>query len=113
MCNACKDESCQPYIQTLVERERHLRIKVALYAYAYEFHNHSIVNDHIFDDMCKKITPSIKTGRLDEFFVTTFSPHTGMWIHKHPELERIAYIYHRYFALDRERIVRKIPTLDF
>jgi len=34
---------------------------------------------------------------MDNFFKTEFNPSTGQWIHKHPELDKIKIIYHKYY----------------
>ena len=91
---------------TPVELERWRRIKAALAAYAYEFDNTSIMSDGEFDDLVKSIDPSVSTvedrhkgaqrnryKRLDKFFRETFSPHTGQWIWKHPEFDRVKQLY--------------------
>ena len=82
---------------TIVERERRKRIKASLAAYAYEFLDETIMTDGDFDELLKTIDINIKTGHntLDEFFETVFSPHTGQWIHKHPELDGIRRVYER------------------
>ena len=87
--------------------ERWKRIKISLAAYAYEFESESILTDAQFDSLALAINPSISTvedyyrtvekqraRRLDKFFRTIFHPDTGMWIHSHPELDRIAGRYH-------------------
>lgn len=75
------------------------RITLSLYAYAYEFDNTSIVTDSMFDELSLIINPKEKTNnkKLDKFFKQHFQPCTGMWIHKHPELEKIKNIYEKYF----------------
>ena len=78
-----------------VERERKRRIDVAVWAYAYEIENVSIVDDATFDREALLIRPEMSTGngRLDRFFRAEFSPHTGQWVHRHPDkagLKRIA-----------------------
>jgi hypothetical protein len=75
-----------------VERETRLRIQVAMWAYAYEVLNESLVDDHKFDQACCQVNLDQPTNRpdLDQWFKTCFHPHTGQWIHKHPELGRIA-----------------------
>lgn len=85
---------------TPVERERRLRIRVSVLAYAYEYHAHSIVPDSIYDRLARAVQPTVTTGHhlLDEFFRTTYSPDTGMWIRSHPELSGIINIYNRYYA---------------
>lgn len=83
-----------------VERETRRRIMVAIWAYAYEFENVSLVSDHHFDAECLKVNLSISTTRpdLDKWFRENFQPDTGMWIHKHPELDKVEKTYRRYYA---------------
>jgi hypothetical protein len=77
--------------------EKQRRICVALWAWAYEQHSDSIVSDAKFDDTCKRIDTSIETGNilLDNFFKREFSPHTGQWVHKHPEKHKLEALYQR------------------
>jgi hypothetical protein len=77
-----------------VEIERLRRINVAAWAYAYEVENDPLVDDGIFDAEAKLIRPELSTGHdvLDQFFRTEFSPHTGMWVHKHPEKHKLAHM---------------------
>ena len=72
-----------------VAREIKRRIMVAVWALAYEVFNVSLVPDSVFDAEAKLIDPKIKTGREpeDTFFATEFSPHTGMWVRKHPDIK--------------------------
>jgi len=76
------------------------RIRLSIYAYAYEFKNESLISDAEFDEMAKAIEPDIMTSneKLDKFFFEEFDPSTGQWIHKHPELEKIAKLYDKYYA---------------
>ena len=78
-----------------IEIERWRRIRVALWAYAYEIKNTCLVSDHVFDRECLKVDLSISTGRpdLDCWFAKEFQPHTGSWIRKHPELNKLERIY--------------------
>jgi hypothetical protein len=80
-----------------VERERRRRIGCSLWAYAYEFKNVSLVSDAVFDSECQLVDSSITTGHLvlDQFFRTEFDAYTGVWIHRHPELEKVAALYER------------------
>lgn len=68
--------------------QRRLRIRLSAAAYAYEFLSLIMMSDEEFDRDCRLVKPEIDTGHpvLDEFFRTEFSPDTGMWIHRHPEL---------------------------
>lgn len=83
-----------------VEVERRNRILVAVYAYAYEMRDECLVSDAEYDALARSIRPDMGTGNelLDHFFRTHYSPDTGMWIHKHPELSRVASICERYFV---------------
>lgn len=79
---------------TPTEIERRRRIRVALWAYAYEEHSVSLVSDAEFDEECLKVNLKQSTGdrRMDNWFRKTFSPHTGQWVHNHPNrtgLERL------------------------
>jgi hypothetical protein len=89
---------------TKIEREIHRRIKVSIYAYAYEVEDESLVSDAEYDKLSSEINPKIKTGDefLDDFFADElegFSPHTGQWIHDHPELPKIKKLYEKHFKL--------------
>lgn len=86
------------------EIERRRRILLSIWAYAYEFQNHSIVPDHVFDAQAYLVDLRIDTGRpvLDFWFRAMFQPHTGLWIHKHPELHKIERIYHEHFNTRRQ-----------
>lgn len=81
------------------EIERRKRIKIAVYAYAYEFENHSLVSDAYYDVLSYEINVNIKTNRpdLDAFFAVYFTPNTGMWIHNHPELDKVKSLYERFY----------------
>lgn len=80
-------------------REISNRIKISVAAYAYEFEDDSIMSDGDFDALALKIDPKVSTGnkKMDRFFKETFSPHTGQWIHKHPEIEGIKRIYLKHY----------------
>lgn len=97
--------------KTPTEIERRNRIRLSIAAFAYEFEDDPIMSDGDFDKLSFEIRPKLATIEfyhseqqraryeiLDEFFRTTFQPHTGMWIRKHPELDRLAYTYWRHYA---------------
>ena len=67
-------------------------------AYAYEFKD-SIMSDHEYDELSRKINPKEKTGNdmMDKFFRTQFQPDTGMWIRTHPEIKKLEYLYKKYY----------------
>lgn len=78
-----------------VAEEIKRRINVAVRAYAYEFKNTSLVSDADFDEECKKVDVSIRTGNpvLDEFFSTEFVDYSGVWVRRHPDLQGLERIY--------------------
>lgn len=82
---------------TVVDVERRNRMLVTLWAYAYEIESFSFVSDLHYDEVCREIDTSIKTGNeiLDEFFRTKFDPTTGLWIHEHPELDKVERLYRK------------------
>ena len=90
-----------------IEVEVRYRIRVAVAAYAYEIENAPILSDDEFDRLAQSIHPKIGTCHplLDDFFAGHFSPMTGMWIHDHPELEKIKMLYHSHYR-DTVRIQR-------
>ncbi len=83
----------------IIKEETRDRIILAVYAYAYELQADPLVSDGEYDRLSKLIDTDIKTGndKMDKFFKEEFSPDTGQWIHKHPELRKIAEIYETYF----------------
>lgn len=83
-----------------IEREVYRRILIAVAAYAYEVKDTTILSDREFDRIAQRINPRVGTCHpvLDEFFATHFSPMTGMWIHHHPELDKIAALYKRHYT---------------
>lgn len=85
--------------RTKMEIERRNRILISVYAYAYEIENVSLVSDKEFDDLSKKIdfTRETENKLLDDFFFFKFEKCTGMWIHEHPELEKVKKLYESYF----------------
>ena len=85
-----------------VSQEIRNRTKLSVYAYSYEFLAVSLVDDHAFDALAYSIDTKIKTGneKMDKFFEEKFDPSTGMWIHHHPELDKIINIYKNYYEKD-------------
>lgn len=81
------------------EVERKARIKLSVAAWAYENGLRPIMSDHDYDALSKTIRPTLATGnpRLDHFFRRHFEPHTGLWIHQHPDQQGLADIYYRYY----------------
>lgn len=84
-----------------VEVETKRRILLSVWAYAYEFENHTIVSDAVFDIESYQIDKNIRTKRpdIDIFFVIHFQPCTGIWIHHHPELNKIKEIYNEHYRV--------------
>ena len=82
-----------------VNQEIRNRIRLSVAAYAYEYKDDPIMSDDDFDKLAKKINPEEKTGnrKLDNFFRKHFSADTGMWIHRHPERNKLEQIYLNYF----------------
>ena len=80
-------------------REIRNRIKLAIAAYAYEIANDPIMSDGEFDELASAIQPQELTGAPlpDLFFLESFEPHTGSWIHDHPDLPGIARLYETYY----------------
>ena len=91
----------------VVNRQTWVRCKITLAAYAYEFDNRSVISDQIFDDLCKEVDLSVETRRpdLDKWYKENFQPDTGMWIHKHPELDRVAGLYQQVYG-DKKNVRR-------
>lgn len=96
--------------RTQKEIERRNRIRLSIAAYAYEFESDSIISDGDFDALALQINPELSTIEdnhsqiqqerykvLDNFFKEEFQPDTGQWIHKHPELDKVAFTYNKYY----------------
>ena len=83
----------------MINQEIRNRIILAVAAYAYEYMDDPIMSDTEFDQLALKINPNEKTGnrKLDNFFKKHFMPDTGMWIHKHPEKQKLEFIYKEYY----------------
>jgi hypothetical protein len=84
------------YIPTDIENERRNRIRLSLFAYAYEYEDDSLISDVEYDKLSYMIRKDIKTGNklMDKFFNRQFLPHTGQWIHKHPEIDKLKAMYY-------------------
>lgn len=80
------------------EIERRRRIALSVACYAYEIADRPFLDDLTFDAAANRIRPQLTTGHplLDEFFLTEFSPMTGLWIHRHPELDKVRACYEHY-----------------
>ena len=76
-------------------REIRNRIRLSLASYSYEFHDDSLMTDAEFDKLSREINPNEKTGNelIDRFFREEFMVDSGMWIRRHPELDKLKLIY--------------------
>ena len=83
----------------MINQEIRNRIRLSVAAYAYEFKGDSIMSDHEYDELSRKINPNEKTGNdvMDKFFKTQFQPDTGMWIRWHPEVKKLDYLYNKFY----------------
>ena len=83
----------------MVNQEIRNRIKISIAAYAYEYLDVPIMCDSDFDALSQQINTKKKTGNetLDNFFEEHFVADSGMWVHKHPEKEKLKYIYERFY----------------
>lgn len=86
------------YTPTAIEVERRNRIRLSVFAYAYEYESESLISDAEYDKLSYLIKKDMKTGNksLDNFFNRQFIAHTGQWIHKHPELNKIKALCFQY-----------------
>lgn len=89
--------SLDKFFEVQFNEEKRRRICVSVWAWAYEKHSDSIVSDAKFDEVCKQIDVSVSTGNdiMDIFFKNEFSSHTGQWVHKHPEKDKLEALYQR------------------
>ena len=87
-----------------VNQEIRNRIRLSVAAYAYEYKDDPIMSDDEFDSLAKSINPNEKTGKrkLDNFFKNQFATDTGMWIHKHPERNKLEHIYKTYYRGEKK-----------
>ena len=79
--------------------EQKRRIRLSVYAYAYEFMDDSLVDDAEFDRLSQEIDLTIITGNeeMDSFFAREFIADSGMWIRRHPNLDRVREIYENFY----------------
>lgn len=80
------------------EVERRIRIRLCVAAYAYEIANAPLMSDAAFDALAMQSDKSIVTGQHDMWWWSQFEPHTGQWIHTHPDLTGVARLYRRVVA---------------
>ena len=84
----------------MIKQEIKNRIKISVAAYAYEYLDAPIMSDGDFDALSQLIDTKKKTGneKLDKFFEKHFVADSGMWIHKHPEKEKLKYLYEEFYT---------------
>ena len=89
-----------------INQEIKNRIKLSIAAYAYEYKSDPIMSDDEFDQLALKINPEEKTGniKLDNFFRKRFATDTGLWVRRHPELNKLEWLYNEYFK-DKKQTV--------
>lgn len=87
-----------------IEREVRRRIHLCIATYAYEVADRPIMSDAQWDEMAQLVNPKQGTCHplVDEFFITEFSPMTGLWIHKHPQLDAVKQGFERFEVSMRE-----------
>ena len=87
-----------------VNQEIRNRIRLSVAAYAYEYKDDPVMSDDEFDSLAKSINPNEKTGnrKLDNFFKKEFETDTGMWIRKHPEINKLEHIYKTYYRGEKK-----------
>jgi len=87
-----------PYKPTEIEIERRNRIRLSVCAYMYEILGiDTLMDDLTWTLLARKIRPEMSTGHavMDKFFREEFYSCTGVWIHKHPELDKLDALYNR------------------
>ena len=79
--------------------ETRLRIKLSVWAFAYEIANQPLVSDAVYDFNAYQVNLKNRTKRpdLDFWFICNFRPDTGLWIHDHPELDKLERLYTRLY----------------
>lgn len=102
------------YIPTPTETERRNRIRLSVAAYSYEFYSDSVMTDAEFDSLSLRINKDLPTGNslLDQFFRENFSVHTGMWIHDHPEKEKLDWLYKNVYKKKKKRAKKVVDTQE-
>ena len=83
----------------MINQEIRNRIRISVAAYAYEYLDTPIMCDGDFDALSQLIYIKKKTGneKLDKFFEKHFVSDSGMWIDKHPEKEKLKYLYEGFY----------------
>lgn len=83
----------------MVNEEIRNRIRIAIAAWAYEYGDSPIMSDGDYDKLSRQIDLGKKTGNdlMDKFFDDHYHPDTGMWIHEHPEKDKLEILYEKYY----------------
>ena len=81
-----------------IERERRIRMRLCVAAYAYEIAGAPVIDDSTYDALALQSDVTVQTGHLDDWWQREFQPHTGQWIHTHPELRRVGELFMRLTA---------------
>jgi NAD-dependent DNA ligase len=94
----CKEPTVNLLMTPEAVVQRRLRIRLAICAYAYECLDEPLVPDHVYDEMSRRVDPSIETGHpvMDEFFRAAFEPNSGAWVRRHPEIDALERRTHQY-----------------
>jgi hypothetical protein len=92
-----------------VELEVRRRIALAIAAYAYEFSDTPIMSDEEYDEISKLIDPNRETSYgnrdntdIDKYFSEYYTPYSGQWVHNHPAIEDIKYLYNTHYKGKRK-----------
>lgn len=85
----------------MINEEIRNRLKISVYAFAYEIKHDSLISDYEYDLLAKKINVNVSTNNklLDEFFRDCYTPDSGMWVTKHPELGKLNKLYEKIIRL--------------
>jgi hypothetical protein len=93
----------------LVTLEIRRRIALSVAAYAYEFSDTPIMSDEEYDEISKLIDPNRETSYgnrdntdIDKYFSEYYTPYSGQWIHNHPDIEGIKYLYNTHYKGKRK-----------
>lgn len=86
-----------------IEQIRRDRIRISMFAYAYDILGEPLVSDSDYDSLAKTLDNTTSTDNeiMDTFFKEEYVNHSGMWIHKHPQLERIRQLVLRYKTISK------------
>lgn len=73
------------------------RIRIALFAFAYELIGEALIKDEEYDRLAREVDYTSPTDNptLDKFYLNEYTPDSGMWVRKHPELDKLECLYKR------------------